>query len=142
MKTKSSGFTLIELLVVVAILGILSAVGLVSYNGYVEGTKYRSAQNMLQQISLAQTEYFSETQQYYSNGDCDDVNSATVGTSREVEAGLFEGAQLIVETGRDTPKAGYNFCIQDTGDGEFVVHALGKKKISLNSIGEWTEQSD
>ena len=65
MKTKSSGFTLIELLVVVAILGILSAVGLVSYNGYVEGTKYRSAQNMLQQISLAQTEYFSETQQYY-----------------------------------------------------------------------------
>ena len=142
MKTKSSGFTLIELLVVVAILGILSAVGLVSYNGYVDGTKYRSAQNMLQQISLAQTEYFSETQQYYSNGDCDDVNSATVGTSREVEVGLFEGAQLIVEIDSDTPKAGYNFCIQDTGDGEFVIHALGKKKISLNSIGEWTEQSD
>ncbi len=142
MKTKSSGFTLIELLVVVAILGILSAVGLVSYNGYVEGTKYRSAQNMLQQISLAQMEYFSETQQYYFNGDCDDVNSATVGTSREVEVGLFEGAQLIVEIDRDTPKAGYNFCIQDTGDGAFVIHALGKKKISLNSIGEWTEQSD
>ena len=142
MKTKSSGFTLIELLVVVAILGILSAVGVVSYNGYVEGTKYRSAQNMLQQISLLQAEYFSETQQYYFNSDCDSVDAATVPTSREVEVNLFEGAQLIVETGRDTPKAGYNFCIQDTGDGEFVIHALGKKKISLNSIGEWTEQSD
>tara|TARA_A100001037_G_scaffold76334_1_gene68432 strand:- start:643 stop:780 length:138 start_codon:yes stop_codon:yes gene_type:complete len=37
--TKSSGFTLIELLVVVAIIGILSAIGTVSYNGYVEGSK-------------------------------------------------------------------------------------------------------
>ena len=58
--TKSSGFTLIELLVVVAIIGILAAVGVVAYSGYTSAAKKKSTENVMMQIGLAQTEYYSD----------------------------------------------------------------------------------
>ena len=65
MITKGSGFTLVELLVVVAILGILAAVGTISYTGYVAGAKKKTAENAMQQIGLAQTEEYSNSAEYY-----------------------------------------------------------------------------
>jgi len=42
LQKKSLGFTLIELLIVVAILGILSAVGIPMYQGYQKTAKYNA----------------------------------------------------------------------------------------------------
>ena len=44
MKKNEKGFTLIELLVVV-IIGILAAVGVVAYSGYVAGAKKSAAKS-------------------------------------------------------------------------------------------------
>mgnify|MGYP001209941374 CR=1 FL=1 len=52
MRNKKA-FALIELLVVVALLSILSAVGVVTYNGYVSGAKDRSAYSNFNQIVKA-----------------------------------------------------------------------------------------
>ena len=100
--TKSSGFTLIELLVVVAIIGILSAIGTVSYNGYVEGSKKKAAENVLMQIGLAQTDHYADCASYFSSAGeyCDtaaaeeecDANATTTST---IGTQLFGKANYI-----------------------------------------------
>ena len=67
MRRHSQGFTLIELLVVVAIIGILSAVGVVSYSGYKSSTEQKQAEITLNTIYLAEQEHKSNNGEYYFN---------------------------------------------------------------------------
>ena len=94
MTSKSSGFTLIELLVVVAILGIISAIGIVSYSGYVSSAKKTSTKNVMQQISLGQTEYYSDNGKYFipkSSTSCNPSDS----TSSAIETELLGSSDSI-----------------------------------------------
>ncbi len=76
----SPGFTLIELLVVVAILGVLASVGIIAYGSYTTTTKMSAASNTMQQISLAQTEYFSDSDSYWVDGasSCTPTKATTI----------------------------------------------------------------
>ena len=64
MRQHSRGFTLIELLVVVAIIGILSAIGVVSYGKYKSSAEKKQAEISLDSIYLAQQEYKSNNGEY------------------------------------------------------------------------------
>jgi len=130
MTTKSSGFTLIELLVVVAILGIIAAVGITSYNGYVSGAKRKSAENVMQQISLGQTEYYSDNGMYYRNGTNCRPDSTT---STAIETNLLGGSDNI------TDEMGYQLCIANDASNYIVIaHETGGsceiKMTALNVI--------
>ena len=75
MRHYSRGFTLIELLVVVAIIGILSAVGVTSYSGYKASAERKRAEISLNSIYLAQQEYKSNNGKYYYSNSVDQIVS-------------------------------------------------------------------
>ena len=98
MKSKSStGFSLVELLVVVALIGILSSIGIVTYTGYVEGARKNSAENIVQQIALAQSEEYANSGSYFVTGGTPPVTSCSPdsSTSTEIETSLFNGDDII-----------------------------------------------
>ena len=121
MSTRSSAFTLIELLVVIAIIGILSAVGTVAYNGYIGGTKKKAAENVLMQIGLAQTEYYSDTSTYYTTGSGTNCTPTST-TSTAIEGALLNGADLI------TDEIGFEMCIHEASPSNYKI--VGKQTTS------------
>ena len=130
MTSKSSGFTLIELLVVVAILGIIAAIGIMSYNGYVGSAKKRSAENVMQQISLGQTEYYSDNGMYYRNSTGTSCNPTST-TSSAIETNLLGGTDSI------TSEMGYELCVANDATNYKVIAKEngGNCEITMTALG-------
>ncbi len=113
--TKSSGFTLIELLVVVAIIGILAAVGVVAYSGYTSAAKKKSTENVMMQIGLAQTEYYSDFGIYYHPSTSCTPSEAT---SLKVEKDLLEGDGI--KRGKISEDLGFEICVYKSGSSYMI----------------------
>ncbi len=136
MTTKSSGFTLIELLVVVAILGIIAAIGITSYNGYVSSAKRKSAENVMQQISLGQTEYYSDNGMYYMNSTSTNCTPSS-STSSAIETNLLGGSDNI------TPEMGYELCISNDASNYKITakETDGNCQVTLTALNVTARQN-
>jgi len=68
-KKKKAGFTLIELMIVIIIVGILAAIAVPIYSGFVKRARSSEAKATVGGIRTAQLVYHAEHQEYVTTGD-------------------------------------------------------------------------
>ena len=101
-----------------------------SYNGYVGSAKKRSAENVMQQISLGQTEYYSDNGMYYRNSNGTSCNPTST-TSSAIETNLLGGTDSI------TSEMGYELCVANdaTNYKVFAKENGGNCEITMTALG-------
>ena len=103
------GFTLLELLIVVAILGVLTAIAIPSYNGYMTSSRRNNAINNLWAIYMKEQEYFTNNGTYYGTATCGN-NAGAINTA------LFSGQNILVDSY-------YTYCITPVSGATFTAKA-------------------
>ena len=133
---NNKGFSLVELLVVIAIIGILAAVGVPTYIGYVAGTHKTTAKNNMQAIYMVQEEYkaSSAISTYYFTANSQSC-SPTLANSIAINTNLFGGKNQLDES---DPKFYYCVSTDDTGFKIRAERTDGTDAISLNANNEKT----
>lgn len=122
---KNNGFTLIEVMIVVAIIAILAAVALPSYNNYVIKTNRAKAQACMFELAQVLERRYSTVLSYA--GDSPSLGCQTesnLDSRYEIEADITDALAYTITA---TPKGAQ---VADTQCGELSLNQIGAKIAS------------
>ncbi len=127
-KQGIAGFTLIELMVVVVIIGILSAVGIPMYQNYVIRGYRTQAMEVLQEIILAQEQYYNNRVTYTTT--MSDLNLGTLTTNSNLRYTFTLGGcstpPVLTECVLATATPNLN--TEQAEDGSLTINTRGQKR--------------
>ena len=140
-------FTLIELLVVVAIIGILSSVGVVAYNGYTKSAKEKVTESNFNKINKALVLEFmncelDSSKLIFNNHSCSNSNAPSANL-----IGNYITGTLKIKNPYGSSLINSNPCNQGTvsistpskGNYSISTYISSSKKIATHTIGTtWT----
>ena len=144
---KNKAFTLIELLVVVAIIGILSSVGVVAYNGYTKSAKEKVTESNFNKINKALVLEFmncelDSSKLIFNNHSCSNSNAPSANL-----IGNYITGTLKIKNPYGSSLINSNPCNQGTvsistpskGNYSISTYISSSKKIATHTIGTtWT----
>jgi type IV pilus assembly protein PilE len=120
MRTQK-GFTLLELMIVVAIVAILAAIALPSYQDYITRSKFQEATSSLADLRVKMEQYFMDNRRYNATG--------VLGTCG-IPGGLtpaVPGAKYFTFACASSNAAG-------AGDQQFAITATGIASQGLDGV--------
>lgn len=123
---KQSGFTLVELLVTVAVVGILAAIAIPSYESYVTKSKIKGAQSDLAALSLVMENFYQKQLKYPTN---------TASTTAESRCVAATGTTTCSVSGWQPSQDGFVYKIVTATASTYKLEALGSSgKVNGCSI--------
>ncbi|MBF0265709.1 MAG: type IV pilin protein [Gammaproteobacteria bacterium] len=136
---KQIGFTLLELMIVVAIIGILSAVAIPSYQESVKKSKRAEAQAALTSFAGAMERHMTENDSYKgaASGGADTGSPSIYSASVPVE-GVTVNYNLTIDAATAstyTLKATRTGSMSSDNCGDFTITNTGVKNIENNTGG-------
>ncbi len=125
---KVMGFTLIELMITVAILGIIAAVALPSYQDYVRQSTRTVAKSILYENAQFMERFYSQNNQY----------DATVGADGMIDTGDDIAVVLPILQSPRTGTRQYAISLQSVLNNTFVLRAVPTGSMAGDVCGTLT----